>query len=70
MAGIGEFISQAQPIIKVNGNSVTVDDGVGVYKFKASSIPGKHEVPVFIEYYNADGTKSVMTRTIEYAVGN
>jgi gliding motility-associated protein GldM len=68
-AGIGTFYSQAEPEIKINGKTIKVDyGGLGVYKLKSSTVPGKHEVPVAISYINPDGTRQTIERTIVYTV--
>jgi len=66
--GIGIFTNRANPQIIVNGNPVPVEYGVANYKLKTSLTPGKHNVPVKIDYTMPDGTTRSMTRNIEYMV--
>ncbi|GAB2815315.1 hypothetical protein GCM10027043_14470 [Ferruginibacter profundus] len=68
-AGIGAFNTASSPKISINGKNVLVDvNGVANYTLKAASKPGKHFVPVRIDYVKADGTSTSESHTLEYVV--
>lgn len=68
-AGVGAFSIKAEPNIVINGKHIDINsDGVAIYKFKSSSKPGKHYVPVSIEFIKPDGQKIKVEKKIEYTV--
>ncbi len=68
-AGMGAFSKAALPQIIIGGRSVPLNDnGFVVYKFKASIKPGKHYVPVKIEYVDQDGKRQTIEKQVEYTV--
>jgi gliding motility-associated protein GldM len=68
-AGVGMFTRSAQPRIIINGRTIETDaTGVAVSKIKASSKPGRHYIPVKIDYIDQDGEKVSMTKNVEYTV--
>ncbi len=68
-AGIGEFIHQAHPRVRIDGIDIPVTpDGVAIYKLKASKQPGKHTVHVKVDYLKPDGTTAFVEKNIEYTV--
>ncbi|MGG9961025.1 hypothetical protein [Ferruginibacter sp. SUN106] len=68
-AGIGMFSTIMQPVITINNKIMQPEwNGVITYSFKASGKAGKYIVPVKIEYTKPDGTKSFLTKNIEYTV--
>jgi len=70
-SGVGAFSTAALPVISINGKNVPTDvDGAAHYKFKASSKPGKHIVPVVISYIDLDGRKQTITKNMEYTVAD
>ena len=63
-SGIGAFSKAAQPIILINGKNVSSDaDGAAHYKFKASDKPGKHVVPVEINFTDQEGKNKPLQKT-------
>lgn len=70
MAGVGAFSIAAKPQITIGGKSVDIDKDMGsaTTKIKASSKPGKHSVPVRVEFINPYGMKEVKVYSIEYTV--
>lgn len=68
-AGIGSFSTQERPVITINRNNVSLrETGAAVYSFKASNKPGKHFVPVKIEFTNQDGQKMTQEFNVKYTV--
>lgn len=70
-AGIGSFTKTALPEITIDGKPCLLqEDGAARYSLAASRIPGKHTVPVKIEYVDQDGISRIISRTITYQVFN
>lgn len=70
-AGVGSFSRAAMPVIIINGKNVSLDvDGASHYKFKASDKPGKHVVPVEINFTDQEGKKQTISKNIEYTVAD
>jgi gliding motility-associated protein GldM len=68
-AGIGAFSTDAKPQISIGGSSVPVNaEGMGTYEMTANSI-GTHSVPVNIVYFDQEGNRKTISKTIEYTVG-
>ena len=69
MAGVGAFSKAATPSIVINGSGAALgEDGAAHAKFAAGGI-GNHSIPVTIRYKDQDGKDQVITKTIEYTVG-
>lgn len=66
--GIGVFSSRANPKITVDGKPVVVEDGVGIYKLKASMKPGNHSVRVVIEFIKPGGGIMTLEKRMTYIV--
>ena len=68
-AGIGSFSTHGSPVITINRKNVSLSEtGVAFYSFKASNKPGKHFVPVTLEFTDQDGKKITREFTVEYTV--
>jgi hypothetical protein len=68
-AGVGSFSTAASPKISINGNYVLLDEnGVANYRLIAAKEPGKHIVPVKIDYTKPDGTITSESLSLEYVV--
>jgi len=68
-AGIGSFSTRGSPVITINRKNVTLsENGVAIYSFKASNKPGKHFVPVTLEFTDHDGKKMTQEFAVEYTV--
>jgi len=68
-AGIGSFSTQARPVITINRKNVPLrETGAAVYSFKASNNPGKHFVPVKIEFIDQNGIKNIREFSVDYTV--
>lgn len=69
MAGVGAFSKAALPKISINGQTVAIgEDGAAHAKFAAGPI-GNRTVPVRIEYTDQEGKPQVITKNVEYTVG-
>jgi gliding motility-associated protein GldM len=69
MAGVGAFSKAATPSITINGTGASIgEDGAAHAKFAAGGI-GNHSIPVTIRYKDQDGKDQVITKTIDYTVG-
>lgn len=68
-AGVGGFSKKISPQITINGQTQTVgDDGAVHYKFKADRL-GSNSIPVVIRYTDQNNKEQVITKTVEYVVG-
>jgi GldM N-terminal domain len=68
-AGVGAFSTAAQPVIKINGKYISINEnGVAEYSLKAADKPGKHSVPVTVNFIKPDGSKASQTYSMEYVV--
>jgi hypothetical protein len=68
-AGIGSFNDKSSPVFTINNKRVPLnEDGVAIYKSKASKIPGKHFIKLDVEFLKPDGTKTLLTKKMEYTV--
>lgn len=69
MAGVGAFTIDCKPSITFDGITIPVtENGVAVYKFKAPAKPGKHHIPVTIDYTDQLGKATANNYNIEYIV--
>src|SRR5688572_7063988 len=69
MAGVGAFSKAATPAITINGAGAALgEDGAAHAKFAAGAI-GNHSIPITIRYKDQDGKDQVITKTVEYTVG-
>jgi len=56
-AGVGSFSVAARPKITIDGKNIPLDpDGTAIYRIKAPGKPGKHVIPVKIEFVKPDGS--------------
>ncbi|RYY90596.1 MAG: gliding motility protein GldM [Chitinophagaceae bacterium] len=69
-AGVGAFSSAAKPSITINGASAPLDmtTGQATMKVQGGGL-GKHSVPVTIRFMDQDGKEQVVTKNVEYTVG-
>ena len=67
-AGVGAYSSKAAPKISINGSSVAVTDGQGVYKTTASGA-GEHSVSVNVTFTDENNKPVTKTETVKYTVG-
>jgi hypothetical protein len=68
-AGIGSFSVLAKPGITIAGNPVPLTaSGIAFYEFKAPRRPGKYSIPIKLEYYKFDGSKTLNEQVVTYEV--
>jgi hypothetical protein len=67
-AGVGAFSSKAEPQIRIGQNDIPVIDGRGIYKLKAKGKPGKHSIPVKIEFKDEYDNRKTQIQTVEYTI--
>jgi hypothetical protein len=68
-AGVGYYISRANPTIYINGQAVPLtDNAVAFYKLKVGERKGKYSIPVVTEYLDASGFKKTSHINIDYKV--
>lgn len=68
-AGVGAFSQRAQPKITIAGDTAILNEYATTdYPFKASKKPGKHFVPVKIEFIDQDGKMQTIKKNVEYTV--
>ncbi|RYY40167.1 MAG: gliding motility protein GldM [Chitinophagaceae bacterium] len=68
-AGVGAFSSAAKPSISINGTNAPLgEDGQAKLKVQGGGL-GKHSVPVTIRFMDQDGKEQVVTKNVEYTVG-
>jgi len=69
-AGVGAFSKAALPDITIDGQAIAISaDGTAHKPMKASSALGKHSVNVVIKYKDQEGKDQVMSKKIDYEVG-
>ena len=67
-AGVGAYSSSANPSISINGSSVAVDKGQGIYKTTVSGA-GEHTVAINVTFRGEDGKQVTVPSTVKYVVG-
>ncbi len=69
IAGIGAFSRKAKPVVTVMNKTVPIgDEGTAKYSFKAPRKPGKHAVPVKINFIDEIGMPQEIIKNVEYTV--
>jgi len=69
-AGVGAFSRAALPVITIDGQNVGIEaDGAAHRKLNAATTLGKHLVNVTVKFKDLDGKDQVITKPIEYTVG-
>jgi hypothetical protein len=68
-AGVGMFGNIMRPRITIDGTAERLNSKkVAVHTFIANGKPGKHTIPVKIEYMDSDGTQETATKEITYYI--
>jgi len=69
-AGVGSFSVRSKPRFMIGGKAVKANDESATvsYTFKASERPGKHFIPVQIDYYRPDGSMASTEKKVVYTV--
>jgi hypothetical protein len=69
IAGVGKCSFVAKPAFTIAGKPYPQqDNGTATYRFKAVGIPGRHTIPIRIQYYAADGTRAVVNKDVAYTI--
>ena len=70
-AGVGAFSVSAGPKITIAGKGIPInEDGVAIYSMRASKQPGRHSIPVTIQFTQPDGKKATVMKNVHYRVRN
>jgi len=67
-AGIGAFSSTVNAKLTINNINIPFQEGMAEYSLKVTQKPGKHTVPVTIDYIGEDGSKRHVLKTVTYTV--
>jgi hypothetical protein len=68
-AGVGQFSEASKPTIVINGKVLKIDDdATATYRFIATGKPGKHSIPIKIEFTKPDGSQRVVNTNREYII--
>jgi len=68
-AGIGAFSLACKPKVTINGVPIEVNtEGVAEYSTVVGNTPGKHTIPIRIEYTRPDGSTSSFKKDIKYEI--
>lgn len=70
-AGAAAFGRAANPRVSIDDREIELDnEGVALYKFKATGKPGKHIVPVKIAFKKINGYTSSVIKKLEYIIAD
>lgn len=68
-AGVLQFNPASRARVTINGKEIKLDDDDRAeFSFTAKGRPGKHIIPVTIDYYKRDGTESRVRKDIQYII--
>jgi len=67
-AGVGAYSSSSNATISINGSSVNVENGQGIYRTKVSGA-GEHTVAINVTFRGEDGKPVTVPSSIKYTVG-
>lgn len=67
-AGVGAYSSSAAPVISINGSSVPVADGHGMYKTTVSGA-GEHSISVNVSFKDENNKTVTIPTVVKYTVG-
>lgn len=71
IAGAAAFGRAANPEVSIEDREIKLDEeGVALYKFKATGKPGKHIIPVKISFKKINGHTSSVIRKLEYTIAD
>ena len=69
IAGVGAFSRRSKPVFTIKNKNVPIDEnGTAILRFKAPHTPGKHFVPVKINFINEVGKEEEVIKNVEYTV--
>jgi hypothetical protein len=67
--GVAQFSRISKPSFLINEKAITANEmGIGEYKMKVSSKPGKYKIPVKISFTTEYGKPAILEKDIEYTV--
>lgn len=67
--GIGMMSTLTKPSFTINDRAIEMNEsGVAIYKINTKNKAGKYSIPVKIEYTQADGSKSYLSKDLQYEV--
>lgn len=67
--GIGAFDGSVNPKIFIDGSPIDLNfESVAVHFVKAKGKPGKHSIPIQVEFTEPDGTKKTMSKKFTYTI--
>jgi len=70
-AGIGLFNNATKPRVTINGKEIGLNENAtAVYRFTANGKPGKHRVPIKIEFTKPDGSQETIGKICEYIIAD
>ena len=67
-AGVGQFSLTSHPKISINGIPLVMADGVAEYRTVVGQAPGKHTIPIKIEYMRPDGSPQTVYKDVKYEI--
>lgn len=68
-AGIGIFNNHTKPHVTINGKEIGLDqNATAVYRFIANGKPGKHSIPIKIEFTKPDGSREIINKNCKYII--
>ena len=68
-AGIGDFINPSDAKVIINGTQVNQPlDKPAEFKMVANGAPGKHFIPIKIEFTRPDGVIATFEKKLEYEI--
>lgn len=68
-AGVGAFIAAARPRITINGTEIKLDNNsTAIHSITPIGNPGKHSIPIKIEYDRPDGSSITVIKDLEYII--
>jgi len=67
-AGVGQFSVAAHPKVFVNDIPLIVDNGVAEYHTKVGNVPGKHTIPIRIDFVRPDGSPMTVKKDVQYEI--
>ena len=68
-AGIAQYSFESRPNIFINGKKLELErNGSAMYTMKANNKPGFYEIPVRIEFINANGDRVTKEKYVKYEI--
>lgn len=68
-AGIGEFSIAYKPDFKINNKTISLNEnGIAIYKIRAAGSPGKHSIPLKVQYTDESGVQQKRSMLVDYDI--